>query len=198
MIDKTAIGRLPERGVTDREVLNQLLDQGLVCHVGYVIDERPVVIPTLYVRDVDRVLLHGSNSAGYVRAARQQKPLCVTVTLLDGLVVARSGFHSSANYRSAVIHGRGEVLEGREHEEALNTTVEGLIPEKKQTSVVAVPLEEWSVKVRTGGPADDPEDLESDTWAGVVPLSLHPGDPIPSEDLRDGIAVPEYLDPYRR
>ena len=210
MIDKTAIGRLPERGITDREVLNEILDEGLVCHVGYVVDDRPVVIPTLYVRDASRILLHGSNSAGFVRAARQSKPMCITVTHIDGLVVARSGFHSSANYRSAVIHGQGEILEGREHAEALDKTVDGLVPgratevrpptpsESRQTSVVAVPLEEWSVKVRTGGPQDDPSDLGADIWAGVVPLSVGAGKPIPSEDLRDGIEVPKYLDPYLR
>ncbi|MEA1904065.1 MAG: pyridoxamine 5'-phosphate oxidase family protein [Actinomycetota bacterium] len=210
MSDKTQIGRLPERGVTDREVLNSILDEGIVCHVAYVVDDRPVGIPTLYVRAGDRILVHGSNSAGFVRAARDGKPLCVTVTHLDGIVVARSGFHSSANYRSAVIHGTGRVLEGEEHWTGLDLTVEGLIPgrasdlrspsesESKQTSVIEIMLDEWSVKTRSGGPGDDPADMSSDAWAGVVPLSVVAGDPIPSEDLADGIEVPDYLSHYSR
>lgn len=209
MSDKTTINRLPERGVEDRDQINAILDDGLICHVGYVIDQRPVVIPTLYVRDGDRLLIHGSNTAGMVKAVRQGSPLCVTVTHLDGIVVARSGFHSSANYRSVVIHGTGAILESEEKLTALDLIVDGLIPgrladvrpstevEVKQTSVFELSLDEVSAKVRTGDPQDDPEDLDSDAWAGVVPLGVVAGEPEPSSDLRDGIPAPDYLRPYR-
>jgi nitroimidazol reductase NimA-like FMN-containing flavoprotein (pyridoxamine 5'-phosphate oxidase superfamily) len=209
MSSKTSINRLPERGVEDREQIHAILDDALICHVGYVIDKRPVVIPTLYVRDGDRLLIHGSNTAGMVKAVRQGSPLCVTVTHLDGIVVARSGFHSSANYRSVVVHGTGRILEGEEGVTALDLIVDGLIPgrvanvrapttaETKQTSVFELSLDEVSAKVRTGEPQDDAEDLESDAWAGVIPLSVVAGEPEPSSDLRDGIPTPDYLRPYR-
>lgn len=208
--DKTRIRRLPERSVDDRSEINSILDEAFVCHASYVVDERPVVIPTLYVRDGDRLLLHGSNTSGLARAARRGSPLCVAVTHLDGLVVARSGFHSSANYRSVVIHGVGRLLTGGEHSSSLDVIVEKLIPgrtddirsanesEKGQTSVIELTLGEVSAKVRTGGPNDDPADLESDAWAGVLPFALLPGEPIPADDLEPGIPIPEYLMAYRR
>ena len=209
MRKKTLINRLPERGVTDRQQINEILDEGFVCHAAYVIEDRPVVIPTLYVRNGDQLLLHGSNSSGLVKAVRDGSPLSVGVTHIDGLVVARSGFHSSANYRSVVVHGQGRILTGEEHEEALDVIVDILIPgrlsdirrqteaEVKQTSVIELPLDEVSAKVRSGGPNDDPDDLTSDAWAGVVPLSVVAGDPEPSDDLRDGIPTPDYLQPNR-
>jgi nitroimidazol reductase NimA-like FMN-containing flavoprotein (pyridoxamine 5'-phosphate oxidase superfamily) len=208
--DKTTIRRLPERGVEDREAIYAILDEGLVCHAAYVVDGRPVVIPTLYARDGDRLLLHGSNAMGLARAVRSGSPLSVAVTLIDGLVVARSGFHSSANYRSVVVHGRGTILEGEEHARALDLVVEALIPgrmadlrphtdtELKQTSVISLPLDEVSAKTRTGGPKDDPADLDSPVWAGVVPLALTAAEPQPEPGLSPGVAVPDYLSPYRR
>jgi nitroimidazol reductase NimA-like FMN-containing flavoprotein (pyridoxamine 5'-phosphate oxidase superfamily) len=208
--DKTRLGRLPERAVTDRAQIDKILDEGLLCHVGYVIDGRPVVIPTFYARDGDRVLVHGSNTAGMIKAVRRGSPLCITVTHLDGIVVARSGFNSSANYRTVVIHGYGTILGDEDQERALDVIVEALIPgrsadirpntavESKQTTVFAVDLDEVSAKVRTGGPHDDPEDLGSASWAGVVPIRVTAGQPEPSEDLADGIPIPEYLLPYRR
>ncbi|MGH3649677.1 MAG: pyridoxamine 5'-phosphate oxidase family protein [Acidimicrobiia bacterium] len=209
MSDKTRIRRLPERAVSDREVIYSILDEGLVCHAGYVIDARPVVIPTLYVRDNDRVLLHGSNSMGLARAVRSGSPLSVAVTHIDGLVVARSAFHSSANYRSVVIHGNGRLLDEAERAEVLDLIIERLIPgrladlrpsteaEIAQTSVIELALDEVSAKVRSGDPGDDPTDLGSEVWAGVVPLQVVAGDPIPASDLRDGIEAPDYLRPYR-
>lgn len=210
MSEKTRIRRLSERGSTDRDVINTILDEGFVCHAAYVIDERPVVIPTLYARENDNLLLHGSVSSGLVRAVRAESPLSVAVTHVDGLVVARSGFHSSANYRSVVIHGQGLLLEGIEHREALDVIVEALIPgrlsdirpptdaEYKQTAVIALSLDEMSAKARSGGPHDDGGDLDSDTWAGVVPLRVVAGTAEPADDLADGITVPDYLRPYRR
>lgn len=210
MTDKTRIRRLPERSVDDREVIDAILDEGFVCHAAYVIETRPVVIPTLYVRDEDRVLLHGSNSMGLARAVRAGSPLSVAVTLVDGLVLARSSFNSSANYRSVVIHGTGRLLEGDEKAAAFDVIVEKLVPgrlvelrpstqtEMAQTSVVSLPLEEVSCKVRQGGAEDEGDDLLQPVWAGVVPTRLVFGEPVPEIDLADGIEVPDYLRPYRR
>lgn len=210
MSEKTRIRRLPERGVEDREKINEILDEGLVCHAAYVIEDRPVVIPTLYVRNGDRLLLHGSATSGLVKAVRDGSPLSVGVTHIDGLVVARSGFHSSANYRSVVVHGQGRLLSGEEKEKALDVIVDSLIPgrvldirrptasEIKQTAVIELSLDEVSAKVRSGGPDDDPADLMSDAWAGVVPFTVVAGEAEPSADLRHGIQTPDYLQPYSR
>lgn len=207
---KTTIRRLPERSVSETEVIYRILDEGIVCHVGYLAGDRPVVIPTLYARDQNRIILHGSTASGITSAVRRNSPLSIAVTLLDGLVVARSAFHSSANYRSVVIHGHGKILEGADHRAALEKTLDHLIPgrsddlrfstdlELKQTASIEVPLDEVSAKVRTGPPGDDPADLESDTWGGVVPLALIPGVPIADEHVGPDTKLPDYLDPYRR
>jgi len=208
--DKTRIRRLPERAVDELEVIYAILDEGFVCHAAYLIDERPVVIPTLYARDSDRLLLHGSNSMGLARAVRFGSPLSVAVTLVDGLVVARSAFNSSANYRSVVVHGHGRLLEGVEKSAALDIVIDKVIPGRRadlrpsttaeiaQTSVIEVPLDEVSAKVRSGGPGDDPEDMRLEVWAGVVPFHLEPGEPVPADDLKPGLEIPDYLRPYRR
>jgi nitroimidazol reductase NimA-like FMN-containing flavoprotein (pyridoxamine 5'-phosphate oxidase superfamily) len=210
MTDKTRIRRLPERAVSDRDTIESILDEGLLCHAAYVIDARPVVIPILYVRDGGRVLLHGSNSMGLARAVRAGSPLSVAVTHVDGLVVARSAFNSSANYRSVVIHGMGRLLADEEKAEAFDLIVDKLIPGRRadlrpstraeiaQTSVIELPLDEVSAKVRCGGPGDDPEDMEQEIWAGVIPMELVAGEAIPAPDLREGIDLPDYLRPYRR
>lgn len=209
MSEKTRISRLQERQVDDRTEIHRILDEGFVCHVAYLVDGRPVVMPTLYARDGERLLLHGSNSSGLVRAVRRDSPLSVAVTHVDGLVIARSGFHSSANYRSVVAHGRGALLEGSDHDRALDLIVEFLIPgrtrdlrpptgpERKQTSVIALPLDEVSAKARSGGPEDDPTDISSETWAGVIPIAMVTGDPIP-DPVAASLGVPDYLNPYRR
>jgi nitroimidazol reductase NimA-like FMN-containing flavoprotein (pyridoxamine 5'-phosphate oxidase superfamily) len=129
--DKTSLRRHPERSVADDELIHRILDEGFLCHVGYLTEGRPVVIPTLYARDGARILLHGSPSSGIVRAVRKNPPLSVAVTHLDGLVVARSAFESSANYRSVVIHGFGEILKGKAHEDALNLITDHLIPGRR-------------------------------------------------------------------
>jgi uncharacterized protein len=181
-----------------------------VCHAAYVVDDRPVVIPTLFVRNGDRLLIHGSNSMGLARSVRAGSPLSVAVTLFDGLVVARSAFNSSANYRSVVIHGAGRLLAPEEKADAFDLIVEKLIPgrladlrpttrsEITQTSVIELPLDETSAKVRSGGPNDDPDDLDQDVWAGVIPMELTIGEAMPASDLRDGIDLPDYLRRYRR
>lgn len=208
--DKTRIRRLPERAVTEREAIDRILDEGFVCHAAYVVEDRPVVIPTLYVRDGDRILMHGSNSMGLARAVRRGSPLSVAVTLVDGLVLARSAFNSSTNYRSVVIHGRGRLLDGEPKAEALDIIVDKLIPgrlaevrpstasEIAQTAVIELGLDEISAKVQDGPPEDEAEDLDAPVWAGVIPAKLAFGEPIPDPGLAHGIDVPDYLRPYRR
>lgn len=210
MTDKTQIRRLPERGTDDMETIHAILDEGFVCHAAYVTEGRPVVIPTLYARDGNRLLLHGSNSMGLAKAVREESPLSVAVTHVDGLVVARSAFHSSANYRSVVIHGQGRLLDPDEKVAAFDTIVETLIPgrladlrastesEIRQTAIIEMGLDEVSAKIRSGGPKDEPEDMSLDVWAGVVPFRLVPASPEPSPDLSPGIETPDYLKPYRR
>ena len=204
------IRRLPEKSVHDRAVIDAILDEGFVCHVAYLTDNRPVVIPTLYVRDGDTCLLHGSTASGIAAAARRGSPLSIAVTLVDGLVVARSGFESSVNYRSVVIHGHGTVLSGDAHRRALDLMVEALIPgrladirpptdtEVRKTAVVAVPLDTISAKVSAGPPEDDIADLGTGVWAGVVPMTTTYGDPEPSPDLEPNVEVPDYLTTYER
>ena len=208
--DPTRIRRLADRGVANREKIYAILDEGFVCHVAYVIDDRPVVIPTLYARDGDTLLLHGSTGAGMIRAVKRGSPLSVAVTHVDGLVVARTGFHSSANYRSVVAHGHGRLLSGEELIRALDVVVQVLIPgrpadmrtpseeEIRQTAVISLDLDQVSAKVRTGPPIDDEEDIGTGVWAGVVPLELVPGEPIPAPDLEADVSVPDYLRPYKR
>lgn len=209
MSDRAQIRRHADRAVDDWDQICDILDEGMVCHAAYVSDSRPVAIPTLYVRDGGRILLHGSNSMGLARAVRAGSPLSVAVTHLDGVVVARSSFNSSANYRSVVVHGKGRLLAGDEKSDALDIIVEGLIPgrladvrpsrdkETAQTSVIELPLEEVSAKTRSGPPEDDPADMDEEVWAGVIPMSLVRGRPIPAPDLRGGIDVPDYLRDFR-
>ncbi len=204
------IRRLPEKSVDDQALIYAILDEGFVCHVAYLIDDRPVVIPTLYVRDGESVLLHGSTASGIAAAARRGSALSVAVTLVDGLVVARSAFESSVNYRSVVIHGHGTVLSGEEHMRALDLMVDGLIPgrladirrpteaELRKTAVVSVPLDTISAKVSAGPPEDDVADLGTGVWAGVVPMTTTYGDPEPSPDLEPNLEVPDYLITYKR
>jgi nitroimidazol reductase NimA-like FMN-containing flavoprotein (pyridoxamine 5'-phosphate oxidase superfamily) len=208
--DQTRIRRLPERAVSDLETIYEILDEGFICHVAYLAEAHPVVIPTLYARAGNTIILHGSTSAGITRAVRRGSPLSIAVTLIDGVVVGRSGFNSSANYRSVVIHGHGRILRGQEHTDALDRVVESLIPgrikevrrpteaEIQQTSTIEVSLDKVSAKVRTGPPKDDESDMDADVWAGVIPLSLASGEPLPDLHLRNGINLPDYLDPYRR
>ncbi len=208
--EPTRIRRLPEKAVSDLDTIHQILDEGFVCHVAYLAGDRPVVLPTLYARAGNTIILHGSTAAGITRAVRRRSPLSIAVTLIDGVVVARSGFNSSANYRSVVIHGHGRILEGQEHINALDRTVEALIPgrihelrrpteaEIRQTATIEVPLDQMSAKVSDGPPEDDESDMDADIWAGVIPLGIVAGEPIPDPDLRVGINLPDYLDPYRR
>jgi uncharacterized protein len=202
---RTRIRRLSERGRTERADLYAVLDAGLICHLGVIIDGAPRVLPTAYGRLDDTLYLHGSTANQSMLAADGQ-PACVTVTHLDALVCARSVFHHSMNYRCAVVYGTARMV-GDEAERlaALRVIVEQLIPgrwdaarqptrkELAATAVLALPLAEASVKVRTGPPSDDAEDYELDVWAGLVPARLEFGTPEPDAGLRAGIGVPAHI-----
>lgn len=204
---RSTIGRNAARGRTERSDLFDVLDAGLVCHLGFVADGAPVVLPTAYGRDGDVLYLHGSAGARYLRG--EQLPVCVTVTHLDGVVHARAVMHFSMNYRSAVVHGTARRLTGdTERTAALRAVVEHLTPgawaharrpsrrELAATAVFALDLTEASVKIRTGPPADDDEDVRADAaWAGVVPIRTVFGDPEPAPDLPASWSVPAHLVP---
>jgi len=209
--DRTVLKRLPQRGSFEREQINQILDEGIVCHVGFVVDGHPVVIPTGYGRVEQDLIIHGSQASRMLRALKQGIDVCVTVTLIDGLVLARSAFHHSMNYRSVVIFGRARLIED-EHEkiDALRALSEHIVPgrwdevrgpnerELQQTTVLSLPLTEASAKIRTGPPLDDEEDYQLDVWAGTIPLGLAPGPPINDPRLSTGLAVPAYALKYSR
>jgi nitroimidazol reductase NimA-like FMN-containing flavoprotein (pyridoxamine 5'-phosphate oxidase superfamily) len=203
---RTKLRRLPKRGAHDRATIDAILDEALVAHVGFVHDGRPAVIPTLHARVGDEVYVHGSSASRALRALATGIDVCLTVTLLDGLVLARSAFHHSVNYRSVVLYGTARAVEDHgQRAQALEAFTEKLLPgrwadvrrpspkELKATSVLALPIDEGSAKVRTGPPIDDDEDHALDTWAGVVPLELQPLAPVPDPLLRPGIAEPAYL-----
>ena len=190
------VRRLPKRGHYDRETIHAIIDEALICHVGFVIDGAPVVIPTIHWREGDELYFHGSAASRMLRTLKSGVEACVTVTLVDGLVLARSAFHHSMNYRSVVIFGEARVVEGDEKARSLDTFMKHITParagdvrppneiELKQTLVLALPLEEASAKIRTGGPVDDEEDYALPVWAGVIPMKLTAGEPI--EDSRPG------------
>lgn len=209
--DRTTLKRLPKRGVYERELVYQILDEGFICHVGFVVEQQPFVIPTGYARLEDELFIHGSQASRMLRTLKAGVDVCVTVTLVDGLVLARSAFHHSLNYRSVVVFGKAKPVEAEERKmAALKAFSEHVIKgrwddvrwpteqEMKATTVLALPLTEASAKVRTGPPLDDEEDYELSVWAGVVPLALSAGEPIADPRLPKGIATPEYATKYRR
>ena len=188
---RTKLRRLPKRGAHDRETIDAILDEALISHIGFVHDGRPAVIPTLHARLGDEVLIHGSAASRMLRALAGGIDLCLTATLIDGLVLARSAFHHSVNYRSVVLYGSARlVTEPDEKEAALEAFTERLLPgrwadvrwptrkELKATNVLTLPIEEGSAKVRSGPPIDDEPDYALDVWAGVVPLTLTRGEPV--------------------
>jgi hypothetical protein len=206
---RTALRRHRERGRTDRDDLYAVLDAGLICHLGVIANGVPRVLPTGYGRDGDTLYLHGSSANSTFMAGAGQE-VCVTVTHLDGLVCARSVFSHSMNYRSAMIYGVARLLTERdERVEALRVITEHLTPgqwsyarqpttkELAATSALALPLAESSVKIRAGGPSDEPEDYAADIWAGVVPVTVSFGEPEPDAELRPGIATPGHIRRYQ-
>lgn len=203
MTDRTAITRLRERATTDRAALYALLDEVHVGHFGLVDGTGlPVVLPTLVVRDGDRVLAHGSTGSRWMRRLADGAPVCLTVTAVDAVVVARSAFESSMRYRSAVLFGSCTALSGADKARALDVVTDALMPgrvaeirrprarELDATLVLALPIEQWSLKQSAQWPDDPPEDVAGDAWAGVVPLHTSYLEPLPAPDLRDGIDTP--------
>lgn len=206
---RSRVKRLHQRGHYDRETVHAVLDAGFLCHVGYTIDGQPYVTPTTYWREGDELYWHGSSASRMLRTVKGGIPVCLTVSLLDGLVLARSGMHSSMNYRAVMAFGKAApVTDAAAKARALEAFVERVTPgrwadlrpvtaqELKATTVVSMTIEEASAKIRTGGPNDDEEDYALDIWAGVVPLRIRAETPIPDERLKPGVPVPAYLDGY--
>jgi len=206
---RTRVVREPQRAVYDRDAVNRILDEGLVCHIGFVADGQPYVIPTSYGRDGDVLYIHGSVASRMLRSLEQGIPVCVTVTLLDGLVLARSVFNHSMNYRSVVILGTATPVDDPgEKIAALRAISEHILPhrwddarqpnekELKGTSVLKIPIQEFSAKVRVGPPVDDEQDYSFPTWAGVIPLEMKAGAPIADERCQR--ELPEYLRNHSR
>ena len=204
--ERTRVKRLHERARYDREAVHAILDAGLLCHVGYVIDGQPYVTPTAYWREGEHVYWHGSSASRMLRHLKGRPRVCVTVALMDGLVLARSGFHTSVNYRSVMAFGIAEVVSDPAVKLAkLEAMMERIVPgrwpglkpptaqELKATTVVGLKLAEVVAKVRSGPPIDEPEDYDLDVWAGVVPTATVLGAPINDPKLRAGVAVPENL-----
>ncbi|MEU5434448.1 pyridoxamine 5'-phosphate oxidase family protein [Streptomyces sp. NPDC020719] len=206
---RTVPTRSRERASYDREVVHGILDEGYVCHLGFVRDGAPVVLPTLYGRIGERLYVHGSTGSRPLRMAGQADPglpVCLTVTHVDGLVLARSAFHHSLNYRSVVVHGIAhQVTDPEERRVALDALVDQVVPgrsddsrpanakELAATSVIRLDLDEVSAKIRTGGPGDEPEDSGLPHWTGVVPLTRTYGVPVPADDLDPSVRLPDYL-----
>ena len=208
---RTTLKRLPKRGVYDRELVYRILDEGFICHVGFTNESQPFVIPTGYARFDDKLYIHGSQASRMLRTLSKGIDVCVTVTLVDGLVLARSAFHHSMNYRSVVVFGQATVVDERaEKLDALRALSEHMIPgrwdevrqpteqEMQATSVLALPLAEASAKVRTGPPIDDDDDYGLPVWAGVIPLRLVAGEPVADPRLPQDIKPPDYAIRYDR
>ncbi|CAN5511307.1 pyridoxamine 5'-phosphate oxidase family protein [soil metagenome] len=208
---KTTVKRIPKRGVYDRKTIDAILDEALICHVGFAVDGQPYVIPTGFARVGEDLFIHGSSASRMLRSIAEGIDVCVTVTLVDGLVLARSAFHHSMNYRSVVILGKAEVVtEPDEKYAALEAFTNHIIPgrwpeirwpselELKATTVLRLPITEASAKIRTGDPVDDDEDYSMNVWAGVLPLILTTGVPVIDTKLRDEIEIPEHVSSYKR
>ncbi|MEO7660593.1 MAG: pyridoxamine 5'-phosphate oxidase family protein [Pyrinomonadaceae bacterium] len=209
--ERITVKRLPKRGDYRRETINAILDEAFICHVGFSVDGQPYVIPTGYARIGDHLMIHGSSASRMLRSIAEGIDVCVTVMLVDGLVLARSAFHHSMNYRSVVILGRAEmVTDADEKNKALEAFTEHIVPgrwaevrwptalELKATTVLRLPITEASAKIRTCDPVDDDEDYSMDVWAGVVPLAMIPGLAIPDSKLDPAIKPPEYITNYNR
>jgi nitroimidazol reductase NimA-like FMN-containing flavoprotein (pyridoxamine 5'-phosphate oxidase superfamily) len=208
---RTTVKRLAKRGLYDADTVHAILDEALICHVGFIADAQPVVIPTIHWRVEETLYFHGSAASRMLRSLRDDGfDACATITLLDGLVMARSAFHHSMNYRSVVVMGKARLVEGEEKVSALTSLVEHVCrgrsadvrepndSELRQTLVLAMPIDEASAKIRTGPPLDDEEDYALGTWAGVIPLKLVAQPPVADPLLGAGIEPPAYVINYRR
>lgn len=208
---RTELRRLPVRGSREQETINAILDAGFLAHVGFCVDGQPFVIPTLYGRDGDKLYLHGSAASRMLGELEAGLPCCITVTLVDGLVLARSAFHHSMNYRSVVAFGTTRKITDRPQKiECLRVISEHLIagrwaevrePNEKElnsTALLEFSIEEASSKIRTGPPVDDENDYALRVWAGELPLALQPQPPVPDARIKEGMSVPEYVQRYFR
>ncbi len=209
--ERTQLTRLAKRGSHDAAVINPILDEGLVCHVSYTLNGQPFIIPTAYCRINDVIYIHGSVGSHFFRELAKGVDVCVAVTLLDGLVLARSAFHHSMNYRAVIAFGKSQlVTDETERWTVLERITEHLVPgrwndtrqpnasEMKKTMVIAIPIDEASAKTRAGNVNDEPEDADLPYWAGVVPLSLQTGAPIQDPSQQPELAVPGYVRAYKR
>jgi nitroimidazol reductase NimA-like FMN-containing flavoprotein (pyridoxamine 5'-phosphate oxidase superfamily) len=208
---RTTLKRLPQRGNYDRNAINQILDEGFICHVGFAVEGKPFVIPTGYARVGDSLLIHGSQASRMLHTLEQGIDVCVTITLIDGLVLARSAFNHSMNYRSVVIFGNAKAIEDSlEKLTALRAISEHIIPgrwedvrgpnqrELQLTTVLSLGLDEASAKIRNGPPIDYEEDYGLDVWAGVIPLKLIAESPVADPRLATAPAAPAYARSYKR
>ena len=205
---RTRVRRNAARGRYDIEQIRAVLDSNQICHVAFIAAGEPRIIPTLYMRRDDHLYLHGNRQAALLRHLAAGGFACVSVMTLDGVVVARSGFHCSMNYRSAVVFGRGEQIPPEEHEAVLEAFVAALVPghetavrratsqELAATVVVRIPIDEASAKIRSGPPIDDQGDLQADVWAGVIPLAPRVLEPVAAPDLADTVVLPDYIRDY--
>lgn len=201
--ERARVRRLPERGAYDEETIHSILDDAFLCHIGLATEDGPVVIPTLFGRIDNTIYVHGSPGSRLLRAIRDGAQVCVTASIADGLVLAKSLFHHSVNYRSVVAFGSGRVLEGEDAMDGLRAITEHSAPgrwddarrpnakEMRATKVIAIDIDEASAKVRTGPPQDDDEDLALPVWTGVLPLSMERGEPVPDEHAN--VELPDYL-----
>ena len=207
---RTQLKRRPQRGAYDFKTIAAILDEGFFCHVGFVAGGQPYVIPTGYGRKGRSLYMHGSFASRMMKELARGVPLCLTVTLVDGLVLARSGFHSSVNYRSVVVLGRARQVEGREKNSAMKIISEHILPgrwadirwpdrnELKATTVLKLAITESSAKIRRGPPIDDKADYARECWAGVMPLAIAHGRPQRDPLLKRGVAVPAYAKTFPR
>ncbi len=209
--ERTELRRLPQRGSFEQETIYKILDEGMICHVGFVAQDQPFVIPTGYARHGDRLLIHGSAISRMLKSLKEGIKVCITVTLLDGLVLARSAFHHSMNYRSVVIFGTATLIdEPGEKLSALTAFTEHIVPgrwddvraptanEMLATTVLSIELNEASAKIRSGPPKDDPEDYALPIWAGVLPFTQTAGEATADQGLPAGVSIPSYLLGYKR
>ncbi len=202
------VKRIPKRGAYDKETIYNLVDQSVICYVAFVKDGQPLIIPTLHARQGDNILLHGSSASRMMRHLAAGNPVSINITMVDGIVLARSVFHHSMNYRSVVLFGKGQLVPDEEKMAALQLFTDRIMPgrwddarqpnaqEMKATTIISIPIESASAKVRVGPPGDDDEDYALPIWAGVVPITQQIGTPIPDPLLRDGIPLPDYIADY--
>lgn len=205
---RNKVKRVPQRGSYDRDTLYEILDAGFICHAGFVIDGQPFVIPTIYGREDNRLYFHGATTSRMLVNLKEGIPVCITVIHLDGLVLARSAFHHSMNYRSAMVYGTAKEVVVEEKEHALFVVSENIMKgrwdevrgpnskELKATTVLAIEIDQASSKIRTGSPKDEPEDYALDIWAGVVPLRMGTESPINDEELKPGLNPSENVLSY--